>query len=143
MARIQRELMVPHSAAQMYSLVNDVERYSDFLPWCVSSRILHRDTSSVSASLSFAKGSMQKSFSTKNTLMPPGQIHMTLLEGPFKHLSGMWTFHETASEQCRVALDLEFEFSNRVLAMMFGPMFHKIAQTMVVSFSNQANQVYA
>ena len=143
MPRIHRELVVSYAPEQMYQLVNNVECYPDFLPGCVSSRILERTHDSVSASLSFAKGGMQKSFSTKNTLMPPNKIEMSLLEGPFKHLKGVWEFIAMPSGACRVVLDLEFEFANRILSMMFGPVFHHVAQSMVGSFCQQAEAVYA
>ncbi len=143
MPRIHRELVVSYTPAQMYQLVNDVEHYPAFLPGCASSRILERTSESVSASLSFSKGGMQKSFSTKNTLIPPNSIEMTLLEGPFKYLTGVWEFIETPVGGCRVVLDLDFEFANRILSMMFGPVFHHVAHSMVGSFCDQAHEVYA
>ena len=143
MQTVRRSHLVPYSAEQMYQLVNDVESYPGFLPGCVSSRVLERTHESVSASLSFAKGGMQKSFSTKNTLMPANKIEMSLLEGPFKYLTGVWEFIAMPEGGCRVVLDLEFEFSNRILSMMFGPVFHHVAQSMVGSFCQQAEVVYA
>ena len=143
MPRIYKELTVSYTPTQMYELVNDIERYPHFLPWCVSSRVIDRTPNSVSASLSFAKGGMQKSFSTKNLLVPPNTIEMTLLEGPFKHLRGIWSFHDISTGECRVVLDLEFEFANRILSTMFGPIFQTIAQAMVGSFCDHAKKVYA
>ena len=140
---IHREQIVPYTVTQMYDLVDDIENYPAFIPWCVSSRVLQRDTDQVSASLAFSKGGMQKSFSTKNTLAPPNTIVMSLLEGPFKHLKGVWQFSQLSQDSCQVVLDLEFEFANRILSMMFGPVFTHVAQSMVGSFSEQANQVYA
>ena len=142
MPRIYKELVTPHTVSQMYELVNDIEQYPVFIPWCVSSRVLSRDADHVSASLAFSKGGMQKSFSTKNRLLPPNKIELTLLEGPFKYLKGVWSFNEMPTEGCQVILDLEFEFANRVLAIMFGPVFNHVAQSLVASFTQQAEQVY-
>lgn len=142
MPKIHRELIVPYSSTQMFALVDDIENYPAFIPWCVSSRVLDRDDGQVSASLAFAKSGMQKSFSTKNRLLPPNTIIMTLLEGPFKHLEGIWQFNELPQNQCQIVLDLEFEFANRILSMMFGPVFNHVAQSMVGSFSEQAKEVY-
>ena len=75
--------------------------------------------------------------------MPPNKIKMSLLEGPFKYLTGVWEFIAVPEGGCCVVLDLEFEFSNRILSMMFGPVFHHVAQSMVGSFCQQAQQVYA
>jgi len=143
MPKIYRKRVVPHTADQMYDLVNDIESYPLFIPWCMSSRVLSRTCNEVSASLSFSKGGMQKSFSTKNTLLPPHSIEMTLLEGPFKYLKGIWSFSDLAEGGCEVVFDLNFEFSNRILAMMFGPVFNHVAQSLVRSFSDHANSRYA
>lgn len=126
----------------MYALVNDVENYVDFVPWCVESNILHRTEDEVQAKLSFAGSGMQKSFTTLNRLMPHKMIEIRLVDGPFNHLEGFWQFEQINERRSRISLDLQFEFSGKLLAMMFGPVFNQVAATLVDAFSKRAKDVY-
>lgn len=126
----------------MYKLVNDVASYADFIPWCVSSRIDSCTHDEIRATLAFSRGGLHKAFTTLNRLQPHKMIEIRLVNGPFKHLEGFWRFEEVANGHCRVALDLEFEFSSRLVGMMFGPIFHQIANTLVDSFCSRAEVVY-
>lgn len=140
--KIEEKMVVPYTSEQVFGLVNDVEEYSHFIPWCVSSHILSRQDKELVASLSFAKGGMQKSFTTRNVMTPCERITMDLVDGPFKHLSGCWEFIDQEEGGCSISLRLEFEFSNRIVAMMFGAVFHQVVHSLVKSFSQRAQEVY-
>lgn len=126
----------------MYELVNDIEAYPTFLPWCQDARVLSSDQDEIRACLNLAKGSIQKSFTTRNLLQKDKMIEMRLLEGPFKHLEGLWRFDPVGEAGCRVSLALEFEFSSKLMGFAMGPMFNQIASTLVDSFVQRAEQVY-
>jgi len=139
---INRSALVPYSAAEMYALVDDVESYQAFLPWCSESVVLSREADEVRGRLSLSKGGIQKSFTTCNRVQKNKMIEMRLVEGPFHHLEGFWRFDLLAEDACKVSLDLEFEFSNKLLGLTFGPVFNQIANTLVDSFCTRATDVY-
>ncbi len=141
MPLVHRDLAVPYSVAEMYQLVNDVESYSQFLPWCKSSHILSQDEDEIRATLMLAGGGFQKSFTTCNRLQLNKMIEIKLLDGPFQQLEGFWRF-ESTDTGCRVIMDLEFEFSNKLIALAFGPIFNQIASTLVEAFCKRATEVY-
>jgi len=126
----------------MYNLVNDIESYAAFLPWCRSSSVLSRDEDQIRATLEIAHGSLHKSFTTCNRLQKDKMVEMRLEEGPFKHLQGFWRFDALGERACKVSLDLDFEFSSRLMGMAMGPVFSQIANTLVDAFSKRAVEVY-
>jgi len=138
---IHHELIVPHSAEQMFVLVNNIPDYPQFLPYCKSSQILSQAENEVRATLVLAGGGFQKSFSTCNRLHPFKMIEIKLLDGPFRQLEGFWRF-EALTHGCKVSLDLEFEFSGKLLALAFGPVFNQVANTLVEAFRKRAEVVY-
>lgn len=142
MTLVSRSALVPYSPEVMFRLVEDVDAYHHFLPWCKESRILHRDEDCVRAMIVVAKSGLEKSFTTQNRLHPSKMIDIRLVEGPFRHLSGFWRFHGLPGNACKVALDLEFEFANRLLGMAFGRVFHQMANTLVDSFVRRADELY-
>jgi len=143
MAQVNKSALVPFSAEQMYKLVDDVPSYQDFLPWCGGSKEVSREEGVVVASVTIAKGSVNKTFTTKNTSHGKQKIHMELVEGPFKELVGYWSFKELKENACKVTLELEYEFSNRLLGIVVGPVFNQIANAMVDSFVDRAKEVYS
>lgn len=142
MPSINKSALVPYSAAGMYDLVNDIEAYPQFLPWCRQSQVLARDADLIRASIEIAYKSLNKAFTTQNRLQHNKMIEMRLVEGPFKHLEGFWRFEALDEAACKVSLDLEFEFSNRLVGLAMGPIFTQIANTLVDSFVKRANDVY-
>ncbi|MDH5259288.1 MAG: type II toxin-antitoxin system RatA family toxin [Gammaproteobacteria bacterium] len=143
MPLISRQSLVMYSPAEMYALVNDINAYPDFLPWCKSSHIISQTEDVIEASVEIAKGSLNKSFATRNLLQKNKMIEMSLLDGPFKHLEGFWRFKPLKDPAaCKVTLDLEFEFNSKLIAIAVGPVFSKIANTLVDSFSKRAVEVY-
>jgi ribosome-associated toxin RatA of RatAB toxin-antitoxin module len=139
---IKKVKIVPYSQDDMFALVNDVALYSDFIPWCVSSQMLSRGVDELRAKLCFSKGGISKSFTTLNRLKTNKMIEIRLVDGPFKHLEGFWQFQALSEKRCKISLDLEFEFSSKLLGMMFGPLFHQVASTLVDSFSKRAKKIY-
>lgn len=126
----------------MYALVNDIACYPEFVPYCVGSDIIVQTEDEIRASLSFASSGMSKSFTTLNRLSPPGMVEIRLVDGPFSQLEGFWRFEKINDDHCKVVLDLEFEFSSTLLKIMFGPVFHQVASTLVDAFTKRANEVY-
>ena len=131
------------SAEQMYKLVDDIEKYPEFVPNCKSATIIERSETQVSASLEVAKSGIAKSFSTCNKLAPYNSIEMQLLDGPFKHLSGVWHFKPLAEDACKIELALEFEFSNKIASMAFAGIFNQLVLSMVSAFTERAQKVYS
>ena len=142
MTTIHKSALVPYSAEQMYNLVDDIPAYPEFLPWCSGSKEINRCEDEVQASLDIAHSGVHKSFTTRNRLEINKTIEMQLVEGPFKHLHGIWRFEPLGDVGSKVMLDLEFEFSSKLLGMTFGPLFSKIASSLVDAFIQRAQKVY-
>lgn len=142
MPAINRSCVVPYTQEQMYILVDQVNLYSEFVPWCVKSVEHSRTEDEVHGELTFASSGIEKSFSTLNRLQPSKMIELRLVDGPFKQLEGFWRFEPVSDTESKVMLDLEFEFSSRLLAMMFGPVFEQVASSLVTSFTGRAKVVY-
>jgi ribosome-associated toxin RatA of RatAB toxin-antitoxin module len=140
--RIQRSAIVPYGPRQMFDLVNDVEAYPEFVPYCRSAHVLEVRGDAVKATIELAKGALHKSFTTINQLQAPESIRLQLVEGPFRRLHGTWNFDKAQERGTRIALDLEFEFSNRLIALALGPVFNQLANTLVDAFVRRAHQVY-
>ena len=142
MPTIEKSALVPYSSQQMYVLVDDIAAYPEFLPWCKSTEILMRNDDEVRASVEIAQGMLHKSFTTHNRLQKDKMIEMRLIEGPFSHLEGFWRFEVLGERACKVRLDMDFEFSNKLIGMAMGPVFSQISNTMVDAFCQRAVQVY-
>lgn len=143
MAAISKSQIVPYTSLQMFELVNHIEAYPEFIPYCYQSDILSKNEDEIRATLHFAAAGVTKSFTTRNLLQAHKMVEIRLIDGPFKQLEGFWRFETVEKDYCRVKLDLNFEFSNRLLGMAFGPMFNQIASSLVDSFVNRAKTVYA
>ncbi len=143
MTSITRSSLVLYKPEQMFDLVNDVEAYPSFLPWCRDSKILSKSDNFFFASLDLAKGGIHHTFSTRNTLIDGVSIDIALLDGPFDHLEGHWQFIPIGDNQgCRVQLDMDFEFSNRLISMALGPIFTQISGSLVEAFCKRAQEIY-
>lgn len=141
MTTVSKNALVRYSAAEMYALVNDIESYPQFLPWCRSARLLSRQPDEVRATLELARGGIQKSFTTLNRMQPNKMIEIRLIDGPFRHLNGFWRFDDLAEQASKVSLDMDFEFAP-LLDMVLGPVFHPIANSLVDAFHQRAVAVY-
>ncbi len=134
---------MPFSRQQMFDLVNDIERYPDFMGGCAGARILERGDGWLEACLELSKAGFKHSFVTRNTLYEPERIHMKLVEGPFKHLEGEWDFKALSDTACKVTFWLEFEFKSRLLAMAAAKLFELIASEQVDVMVHRARQIYS
>lgn len=145
---VRKSVLVWHSAEQMFDLVSDVEHYPAFLPWCEYGRVLERTPDGMVASIGMAFGGVHKSFTTRNVHEPGRRIRLTLVDGPFSQLEGDWTFTplgDGAGGQpaaCRIDFVLTYGFSSSVLAALVGPVFDRIANTLVDAFVKRADQMH-
>jgi ribosome-associated toxin RatA of RatAB toxin-antitoxin module len=140
MAEVKKSALVPYSAKMMYDLVNDVPSYPEFLPGCVGSEVVKSTDKEMVAALHIAKAGIKQTFTTKNTLQPNTAIAMDLADGPFKELSGGWTFTELDEFACKIELHLKFEFTSKLVELAFGKIFHALANSMVDAFIKRAKE---
>lgn len=139
---VQKSALVKFSAQQMFDLVDDIESYPKFLPWCSGSRVLRREGDIVEGQIDISKAGFHKSFTTRNKIDRGGRIQISLLDGPFKSLEGFWSFMPLREDASKISLDLEFEISNAFASLAFGPVFNQICNTMVGSFTQRAKALY-
>ena len=142
MPQISRSALVAFSAESMFDLVNDVAAYPAFLPGCAETKILSEDDQQMQASVLISKAGVKQWFTTQNQLKRGEFIQMELVDGPFNHLRGGWTFRQLAEDACKIELNLEFEFSSKLAEMAFGKAFSAIATNMVNAFTDRAKEIY-
>ncbi|HEV8106855.1 MAG TPA: type II toxin-antitoxin system RatA family toxin [Burkholderiales bacterium] len=141
MKRITRSAIVEHSAERMFTLVDDVESYPRFLPWCRAAKVEERTAVSVQATLSVGMRGLRQTFSTRNELHPPEAMEMRLVKGPFRHFAAAWRFKPLSAQACAVEFSLEYEMAGP-LARILEPLFDHIADTMVDAFTRRAGELY-
>ena len=139
--RIHKTVLVPHSAAQMYQLVDKVEDYPRFLPWYGRSEVLYRSDTELKARLHMDYMGITQSFATHNHNTPNREIRITLLEGPFKSLHGTWQFIDLGDEMCKVEFVLHYELTG-ILSRLIAPVFSSITGRLVDAFVQEANKRY-
>lgn len=142
MSKIQRSALVLYTADEMYRLVADVDKYDQFLPWCSGARVLEEKEDEVTAQVDIAFKRVRQSFTTVNKHQPGKQIQMSLKDGPFSSLSGVWEFIDLDDQASKILFDLEFGFSNRLVGAVIGPVFSTIANGMVDAFHQRAVEIY-
>ena len=148
MKTIHKSVLIWFSAEEMFALVTDVARYPEFLPWCEHGRVLSETDNGMTAEIGMSLAGFRKSFSTRNVHVPGRQVKLELLDGPFKHLDGTWDFHplldpntQEPQRACRIELTLNYAFES-MFGSLVGPVFDKIAATLVDAFVKRAEQVY-
>lgn len=142
MADVKKKVLVFYSAEQMFALVEKVEDYPQFLPWCGGVTVAERTENHLKATLSINYHGIKQSFTTQNVNSPPHTMEMVLVDGPFKHLNGRWTFTPLRADACKIEFDLHYEFSSKFLEHLIGPVFSKITNNFVDAFCERAEQVY-
>jgi ribosome-associated toxin RatA of RatAB toxin-antitoxin module len=142
MAVVHKSVLLSYSAAQMFALVDKVEEYPSFLPWCGGVDVRERAQDRLVATIMIDYHGVRQSFTTENTHVPPTRMQMTLVEGPFSQLDGEWRFTPLREDACKVEFDLNYEFSSKLLEKLIGPVFSKIADSFVESFRKRAEVVY-
>jgi ribosome-associated toxin RatA of RatAB toxin-antitoxin module len=138
MKRIGRSAIVECSADAFYGLVEDIEAYPSFLPWCAASRVLERTPGQTIATLTLAAKGLRHSFTTENANRPGQSIDLRLLEGPFKRFGAHWRFTSLTAHAAKVEFTLEYEFSSRVVAAVLNPVFSRLADDTVTAFVRRA-----
>ena len=142
MAAVHKSVLVGYSAEQMFALVDRVEDYPRFLPWCGGVNVERPTDDSLIASLAIQYHGINQSFTTKNKHVRPTEMHMVLVDGPFKHLEGTWTFKPLRENACKVDFELNYEFSSKLFDQIIGPVFGMIANSFVDSFCKRAEAIY-
>lgn len=142
MTQVDRSALVLHTAEEMFDLINDVERYPEFLPWCSKTEIVSQTDDELVATLYLSKGGLKYSFTTRNQLSRPLKMTLELEEGPFASLTGVWDFKVLSDEACKVSLNLHFEFSGKIASLAMSKVFNQVATTLVDAFVTRADQIY-
>jgi len=140
MHNIHKSAIVLHPAQKMFQLVDSVENYPQFLPWCGSTQIIERDNDKTIASIEINYKGIKQTFTTENTKKQNQEMIIKLIDGPFKSLSGEWMFKNLDKDSCQIELKLEYEFSNIILEKLISPVFNMIANTFIDEFIKEANK---
>jgi len=143
MAQVHKTVLVGFSAVQMYALVDAVEKYPEFLPWCGGIDLIQRDEATTTATLHIDFHGIKQQFTTENKKTYPSLMEIRLKDGPFKHLEGLWRFIALSDDACKIEFQLGYEFSSGFLERLIAPVFSNIANTFVDGFVMRAEQVYA
>jgi ribosome-associated toxin RatA of RatAB toxin-antitoxin module len=145
MKTVHKSVLIWYSPQEMFALVTDVPRYPEFLPWCDRSAVLAEDAQGMTAEVGISFGGIHQSFTTRNSHRAPDAIDLQLIKGPFSQLSGQWLFSpvgDGSQRACKIDLTLNYGFSSATLSALVGPVFDKIAATLVDAFVKRAEQVY-
>lgn len=142
MREVNRSALTPYSPQQMFALVEDIERYPEFLPWVSRAHLLERKPNEVVGLLEMHRAGVTEKFTTRNVLDPPREITLHLVSGPFRTLQGRWRFDNIADRGARVSLFVRFEFANPVLALLLSRTFEKSCTELVNAFVLRARKVY-
>lgn len=145
MKSVHKSVLIWYTPAEMYALVTDVARYPEFLPWCSHARVLSETETGMTAEVGIALKGVKQSFTTRNEHVPDREVRLHLVDGPFSRLEGDWRFTplgDGTQRACRVDLKLDYGFSSTLLAAVVGPVFDRIAASMVDAFVKRAEQVY-
>jgi len=142
MALVEKSVLVPYSAGQMFALVDNVAEYPLFLPWCGGASMVGVGENKVHATIHINYLQIKQSFTTENVRQPPSNITMTLQDGPFRNLDGNWRFTALSPTACKIEFKLHYEFSNKLLEKILGPVFHFVANSFVDAFTHRAEKVY-
>lgn len=142
MARVEKSVLVAHSPERMFELVDRVEDYPAFLPWCGGTELKLRDEHRTVATIHIAYMGIRQSFTTENTKIHPREMRIALQDGPFSELVGDWLFSPLGDDACKVEFRLQYAFSNRILETLLAPVFSHITNTFVDAFVRRADEVY-
>lgn len=139
MPTVRKSVIVPHRAEAMFALVDDVERYPEFLPWCAGAAVLERTSEVTHARIDVNYHGLKASFATRNAKEPPEWMRLAFTEGPFERFSGHWHFAGLGGEGCRIEFAVDYGFENRALDALLGPVFGHVLATLVDSFVARAD----
>jgi len=142
MAQVRKTVIIHHSAPSMYTLVDDVLKYPEFLPWCGGVDLIRQNESTTTATLHIDYHGLKQKFTTENHKSYPSEMLIQLKDGPFKHLDGAWHFIALNEEACKIEFTLNYEFANAFLEKIIAPVFNHIANTFVDGFVARADKIY-
>lgn len=142
MARVEKSVLVAHPPERMFELVDRVEDYPKFLPWCGGTELKTRDDTLTVATIHIAYMGIRQSFTTRNTKVVPREMRIKLQDGPFSELKGDWVFQPLGDEACKIEFRLQYAFSSHVLEKLLAPVFAHITNTFVDAFVRRADEVY-
>jgi len=142
MGMVEKSVLIERSSQQMFDLVDDVESYPDFLPWCSQTRVEFRDDEKTIATLHINFLAVKSHFTTENEKVIPLRMSIKLVDGPFRQLEGMWLFKPLAENACKIDFRLSYDFSSKLFEKIIGPVFSQITNTLVDAFVKRADDVY-
>ena len=145
MKTVQKSVLIWYTAQEMFALVTDIESYPKFLPWCDRAKVLESDDKGVVAEVGIAFAGIHQTFTTRNDHVAGQKVDVKLVSGPFSNLDGHWTFTpvgDPGQRACKVDLELQYGFQNMALAALVGPVFDRIAGSLVDAFVKRAEKVY-
>ena len=142
MAMVEKSVLITHSAQEMFDLVDAVEHYPGFLPWCSETRVDYRDEKKTIATLHISYLSVKSHFTTENDKIIPTTMSLHLVDGPFRRLEGVWNFKPLSENACKIEFQLSYEFSSKMFEKVIGPVFSQIANTFVEAFVRRADDIY-
>ena len=142
MAQVDRSVLVGYTAQQMFSLVDRVEKYPEFLPWCIGASASQNNEKITIATIQLKYRYLKQSFTTENTKHAPHSIEIRLISGPFRQLEGSWRFIQLGEAGCKIEFRLRYDFSSKLLEKLLGPAFQHIADSFVDGFIKRAEKVY-
>lgn len=140
MAEVHKTVLVEHPADAMFALVDQVEDYPVFLPWCGGTEVKWRDDLITVATIHIDYMGVKQSFTTENSKQAPTEMNLTLQDGPFRHLQGHWRFLALGDTACKIEFALSYTFSSRMLETLLAPVFNHITNTFVDAFVNRADK---
>jgi ribosome-associated toxin RatA of RatAB toxin-antitoxin module len=140
MREVKRSALIAETPARMYALINDIERYPEFVPWCTAARIDARKEGEMVATLNIKRGPLKAEITTRNLLEADKRVLMQFVSGPFRVLEGLWTLTPLGDLGCRVELEMRFEFANRITGALFEPLFEDTAASLVDAFVKRARE---
>lgn len=141
MPKISQSTLMPYSQEALFNLINQVDNYPEFMPFCTKASIKEQSEDHLLASVTLQKGPLQETFTTRNDLIPYEKMVLHLVDGPFKHLEGTWTFEDKSNGTTLVSLNLDYDFNSFLVATVFGALFKKAANDLIQSFQQYAKKV--
>ena len=134
--------VLPYTPEQLFDIVADIERYPEFLPWCVATRVRSSDVNVITADVIIGFKMFRERFTTRDVLDRPRRIDVSYHEGPFKYLNNHWVFEPVGDASCDLDFYIDFEFRTRLLQMAVGALFNEAVKVMVSAFEKRAKAIY-
>jgi ribosome-associated toxin RatA of RatAB toxin-antitoxin module len=141
MREVKRSALVSQPPARLFALINDIESYPQFLPWCTHARVEVRTQQEIVATIGVRQGALYSEFTTRNTLEAERRIRMQLVSGPFRTLEGQWLLTPVEDSGCRVELTLRFAFRSALTGLLFEPTFAVTVGSLVDAFVARARSL--